>query len=531
MRRSSVFPSDANTGLFDVTQPRARSGAAPAVDDVEALHSSLDPGDTAFEVARVLLDASGGDACAVWVGDADAVEAAFAAVTPEGGGVRAVDDFVRRPAPRSRALTGAFGRTRAAWTSAAGNGVLVPSGADGPVLLLPLVHDDAVPAVVALGGVDPLAVDALEAAAEHAGTALGHALAFARRGAELDEAQRRVESLDVLHDLGGALAERGGSRGLVERLNRLLGDRGLVVDSLAWKSRAVARRVGGGDLVPQERAMLRDGAGWTTLADGRLAVAMRVGRKHLGSMRVRVFAPRENAADMPFLELLAAGVAEVANRISLRAEVEEAERGTALAHERDRIAADLHDTAGQLFVAIQLLARREAEKLPALSEAAARFHRLADLANQGKWEIDHAIDALAFFPAARHGLAPAIRSLATSFRSDSELDVIVDVIGRPVRLPASAERALYRVVHESLANAWRHARCSAVRVALSFEREGVHLTVTDDGTGLTETIPDRGRVGTSSMRRAMTDVGGTFHIRNAHPRGAIVEAAIPREKR
>lgn len=140
-------------------------------------------------------------------------------------------------------------------------------------------------------------------------------------------------------------------------------------------------------------------------------------------------------------------------------------------------------------------------------------------------------DALAFFPAARHGLVPAIRSLAASFHSDSELDVIVDVFGRPVRLPARAERALYRVVHESLANAWRHARCSVVRVALSFERGHVHLGVVDDGTGLTETIPDRGRVGTSDMRRAITEIGGTFRIRNAHPRGVLVEAEIPRDGR
>lgn len=151
--------------------------------------------------------------------------------------------------------------------------------------------------------------------------------------------------------------------------------------------------------------------------------------------------------------------------------------------------------------------------------------------DQEEREVDRAVDALAFLPAARHGLAPSIRSLATSVRTEGALDVIVDVVGHPVRLPAPAERALYRVVHESLVNAWRHARCSAVRVALSFERERVHLTVTDDGTGLTQTIPDRGRLGTSSMRRAMTGIGGTFHIRNAHPRGAVVEASVPRGKR
>jgi signal transduction histidine kinase len=396
--------------------------------------------------------------------------------------------------------------------------------------LVPLVHEGLPQALVALA---PLPRDAslspLEELAAPAGGALVHALAFSRRGALLTGLERQVERLDVLHDLGGALVERGGSASLVARLNRLLDGRGPEVESLAWRSRSLAQRLGGSDLTPGERAMLRDSARCTTLPDGRLSIPMHLGRRSVGAMRVRGATARPE--EIAFLEILAAGVADVANRIATRAEMEEAARGRELAQERDRIAADLHDTAGQLFVAIQLLARREAEKLSPDSHWADRFRRLAELADQGKWEIDQAIDALAFFPAARRGLVAAIRSLVASFRSDSGLDVIVDVSGRPARLPAKAERALYRVVHESLANAWRHARCSVVRVALAFDKDEVLLTVTDDGMGLTASIPDRGRVGTTSMRRAVNDVGGTFRVRNASPRGVVVEAAIPRERR
>lgn len=139
--------------------------------------------------------------------------------------------------------------------------------------------------------------------------------------------------------------------------------------------------------------------------------------------------------------------------------------------------------------------------------------------------------ASASFGADRRGLVPAVRSLASSVQTDCELDVIVDVFGRPIRLPVMTERALYRVVHASLANARRHARCSVVRVALSFDRHFVNLTVADDGTGLTQTLPDRGRTGTSDMRQAIAEIGGTFHIRNALPRGVVVRAEIPRDAR
>lgn len=132
---------------------------------------------------------------------------------------------------------------------------------------------------------------------------------------------------------------------------------------------------------------------------------------------------------------------------------------------------------------------------------------------------------------ARTGAAEAIRSLAAALRSAGEIDVIVDIVGRPARLAPRADRALYRVVHESVATAWKHARCSVVRIALTFDRRHVHLSVVDDGTGLTETIPDRGRAGTSDMRRAVAEAGGTFRIRNAHPRGVLVEAEIPGDRR
>jgi signal transduction histidine kinase len=515
MSRASVIEAR----RIEVAAPSRRRAAL----DVAALFRSLDVWETAAAVGHAFLEGSGAAACAVWLLEDGSLTPVAAAV-----GGDPIDGFGAGVAPQAPGARKALLARRTVTSDDPRDRPLAPATGRGPIVLVPLLHD-GLRGIVALTPCAPDAVESSEALAAHAATALAHARSFTRQAELFAGLERQVERLDVLHDLGGALAERGHSGSLVTRLNRLLAGRGPEVESLAWRSRSLARRLGGGDLTAEERAMLRQSTRFTTLSDGRLAIPMHVGRRSVGAMRVRGVCGDEQ--ELAFLEMLAAGVAEVANRISLRADIEEAVRGRELAEERDRIAADLHDTAGQLFVAIQLLARREAEQLTPDSHWRGRFLRLAELAGQGKWEIGQAIDALAFFPAARRGLVPAVKSLAASFRSDSGLDVIVDVAGRPVRLPARAERALYRVVHESLANAWRHARCSVVRVALSFEKTSVRLTVTDDGTGLTETIPDRGRVGANSMRRAVTDIGGTFHIRNARPRGAIVEAEIPKDRR
>jgi len=255
---------------------------------------------------------------------------------------------------------------------------------------------------------------------------------------------------------------------------------------------------------------------------------MRLGRKLVGTIRVRADDP--SAEDRSFIEALASGVAEVASRGALRTEVEEAERERAVAAERDRIAGDLHDSAGQLFVAIKLLARQQQEHLPQDSPWAERFARFAELADRGKWEIDQVIRALAFFPAARRGLAAAIKSLAHNFEMDSGIEVLVQVEGAPVRLTPQVERALYRTAHEALANAWRHAHCSTVSVGLAFDREEIALIVTDDGVGLGQALKQEGpRVGLANMRKSVEQIGGSFRIRSAKPRGVRIEARVARK--
>jgi signal transduction histidine kinase len=346
----------------------------------------------------------------------------------------------------------------------------------------------------------------------------------------LEKLEQQLRRVQVLHELGSALAEQAQASTLVRRLNELLAGDGIEVDGLAFRSRVLARRLGGSEPTPQERAMWRNGDGYARLPDATLAIPMRVGRRIVGSVRVRSaeLAPH----DLSFIEALASGVAEVASRGALRTEVEEAERERVVAAERARIAADLHDTAGQLFVAIKLLSEQQAEEVPADSPWAGRLHRFAELAGRGKWEIDQVIRALEFFPAARRGLAPAIKSLAHTFELDSGIEILVSVEGVPARLTPQVERALYRIAHEGLANAWRHARCAHVHIQLAFAKDEVSLRVTDDGVGLTATLEHEGpRAGIANMRKSIEEVGGSFRVRAAKPRGVRIEGCVKREGR
>lgn len=200
-------------------------------------------------------------------------------------------------------------------------------------------------------------------------------------------------------------------------------------------------------------------------------------------------------------------------------EVEEA-----IERERLRLANDLHDTAGQTLLAIFLLARRWSAEDPV---SASRMSRLAELAAAGREEIDLAIKGLTFAPALDHGLLVGLEGLARSFQPETGILVVLDVL-EPPRLNLQTERALFRVAHQALVNAWRHARCSTVRISLEERGDGVVLSVTDDGVGMGHRWPRRGPgMGVASMRRAVEEAGGRLQVTNIKPHGVRVEATVP----
>ena len=391
-------------------------------------------------------------------------------------------------------------------------------------LLVPMLNHGHTLGAVLLGFSSSTTIEADEIASAEALAALA-AAAFERH-ALLTRLDQQLRRLDALYRASSALTEGATAKSLVHKLNQLLAEHGFEIISIAFRDRTLARHYGGDDPTPEERGIWRTNGGSVALADGTLAVPMRAGRRLVGTLRIR---PVTNEPDQrSFLEALASGLADVTSRSALRAEVEQAERERAVTAERERLAADLHDSAGQLFVALGLLARRLADTLPD-ETTADQARRLATLADQGREEIVHVLRALTFVPAARRGLAPSVQELAASLAADSGLVIDVEVLGAAARLPSVKEQALFRVAHEALANAWRHAHCDRVRVELRFEAHEVVLRVEDDGVGLGDGPSRDGlHLGVNGMKRVMTEVGGTVELGDGVLRGAVVLARVPR---
>jgi signal transduction histidine kinase len=213
---------------------------------------------------------------------------------------------------------------------------------------------------------------------------------------------------------------------------------------------------------------------------------------------------------MGFAQLLAARRAERKQAEQIRREAAEAER--------DRLARPIHDGVLQVLALVQ---RQGAELGPRGGELAALAGEqeaalrglLAGGADAGRDEAED--------------LRAPLKALAAS-------GVEVVTPAQPVELPAATAAEVIAAVRAALDNVREHAGADAhAWVLLENERDGVRVTVRDDGVGFPPQRPaeaaEAGRLGIAqSMRGRIADRGGTTTIDSRPGEGTTVEFRVPR---
>lgn len=195
--------------------------------------------------------------------------------------------------------------------------------------------------------------------------------------------------------------------------------------------------------------------------------------------------------------------------------------------ERQRVARELHDGAGQTLTAIRLA-------LGVLAMARGREDQFAARLADAERLVDDSIDelrriAMDLHPAAldRLGLAGGLEELCSGVAARTGLAVSYEC-SLDGALPAAIESACYRVVQECLTNAVRYA--GATTVTVSLEPGGpdrLRVRVTDDGKGFDPSAPRSG-LGLRGMGDRAALLGGTLSIESAPGQGTTIDVLLPR---
>jgi signal transduction histidine kinase len=217
-------------------------------------------------------------------------------------------------------------------------------------------------------------------------------------------------------------------------------------------------------------------------------------------------------------------------------QVADVARVAALA-ERRRLARDLHDSATQALISLQLSAQAAADlwdTQPAQARVALDLvrHLAAGAAVEMRALLVDLHDAVL----EQHGLVGALEVYSAVVRQRSGLQVELrggaglpaaraGPLGPPERLPAAYEEALYRLVQEALANVVKHARATRAIITLTCDTM-VRVCIEDDGVGFGAPAAVFS-YGLTGMRERIEALGGQLHLDNGSTGGARVVAELP----
>lgn len=209
---------------------------------------------------------------------------------------------------------------------------------------------------------------------------------------------------------------------------------------------------------------------------------------------------------------------------------EAVERERELQRERVELSQTIHDTIAQstymigigIETAVELADDREGKNR---DEILAKLYATHTLAKSTMWELRHPIDAGPLFEGRE--LSRVLRSHASTFATITSIPAEMVQSGREPPLPALTRRLLFSIAHNAMTNALRHAQASRVTVSLDFGDDGVRMSISDDGVGLSEGYTERGH-GFRNMQADAERMGGHLEVSLGGPgRGTTVTCVVP----
>lgn len=265
---------------------------------------------------------------------------------------------------------------------------------------------------------------------------------------------------------------------------------------------------------------------------GLVSVPLRVDGKAFGLLNFVSKTPGfYSEADVAVAQQIADEVSVFLQNLRLQYAVRAAVKREAIAHERNRVAREFHDTLAQTLgrISAHATALSEARGVPALDPLHVHAVALVELSRNALDEVRRAIEDM--LPSQLEGgsLGDAIDHELTQFQLSHGISTSLSLVGDPSILPPAMQIAVFRIFSEAANNVRRHAGASSLAVAIRVDDE-LRMTIQDNGKGLPNHV-EKGEsrtFGLEGMRERAREIGGRLVISSAGEAGTSVFLHVPR---
>jgi len=200
--------------------------------------------------------------------------------------------------------------------------------------------------------------------------------------------------------------------------------------------------------------------------------------------------------------------------------------------ERRRIARELHDSAGQILVALDInlsLVQKNEGLAPNAANAVRESIALVQQLSKELRTTSHLLHPPLLDES---GLPSAVRWFVDGFAKRSKIPVDLEIAPDLGRLPRELETTIFRMVQECLTNIHRHSGSPTANIRIARNSNHVSVAVRDRGKGMSADNyrnsfgPITPGVGIQGMRERVRQLGGHLQIHSGSS-GTTVRATLP----
>lgn len=197
--------------------------------------------------------------------------------------------------------------------------------------------------------------------------------------------------------------------------------------------------------------------------------------------------------------------------------------------ERKLIAREIHDELGQVLTVLKIQLSLLPNKLEGKSkEIIDQIRSLTKL-------VDNTIESVQKITAKLRpdildelGIVSAIEWQTKQFTNNTGIVCERFLPKNEIKLDPDRSTALFRILQESLTNVARHSNASKVNVILEKDSDQIHLEITDNGKGITNSqINNINSLGILGMKERALVFSGEFIIKSSMESGTTVKVKFP----
>ena len=244
----------------------------------------------------------------------------------------------------------------------------------------------------------------------------------------------------------------------------------------------------------------------------------------------------DDAEPGPQVQAVLKSVGELLGLALNNARLEREHLRATVMHEREMMAAEVHDAIAQTLTFMKM-------RMPLLEEAvrghddARSLRYLADL-RSGVGEAHASLRSIIHefrTPPDPLGLNHALQERVQQLRERHGIQAELHNHAPGLSLPTGEEAQVVHIVSEALANIARHARATRAWLSLAVHDGEVEVKVEDDGDGLAAAdvgaTPETGHHGIAIMRERARRIGGALELRPRQGVGTLVRLHFPMPQR